>query len=285
MANFRNILIISENTDTSFAVVEKAKELCKNADTKIHLVRIVRRRSLALSVVNLFTGKFYVGTLNQRRHEREYLNRLKNRIRVKDSSFKIMSTIRLRKGGTGCLQKYIREENIDIVIVADNYNIEQSHVIKDCFYTKLAGSIGIPFLGFFKDENGFAVKSILLNITASFPEQNILAAAELAKQYGAHIHIITILNERETETKKQVDTFYLAYKLLSEYGHRPQYKIISGKEKASILLGYAKHIKAGVMFLNANAETNIINIIKRKISQILNPLAGIQVLTVKPCFS
>jgi hypothetical protein len=57
-----------------------------------------------------------------------------------------------------------------------------------------------------------------------------------------------------------------------------------GKEKMAILLGYAKNIKAGMMLINANHDTTFSARLKRKLSEMLHPLSGMQVLTMKLCF-
>ncbi len=48
-----------------------------------------------------------------------------------------------------------------------------------------------------------------------------------------------------------------------------------------VLVGYAKNIKAGMMLIHANHEMTFAAKLKRKLSEMLHPLSGMQVLTMK----
>jgi hypothetical protein len=286
MTAFRNILILLENADSSVATVEKVKELCEVSETNIHLVHIVRKDSLPWAMVRLFTGnkKRDKDRLDRKKSGKFYLNSLKNKIRETDTSLQIISSTQIKKGGSRCLEKYIAEEHIDLVVSTENSKMEDNYILIEPFYANLFKQTGVPVLNFFQEAAGYSAKSIVLPVSGSFPEKSILAVLEIARQFGAHIHIIAILDENKAEMKQKVDNFYLTYKTLSEYGHRPHYKIVLGKEKMAILLGYAKNIKAGMMLINANHDTTFSARLKRKLSEMLHPLSGMQVLTMKLCF-
>jgi len=62
----------------------------------------------------------------------------------------------------------------------------------------------------------------------------------------------------------------------------PQYKILQGADSDAALLRYADQIKADMILLNPNKKKRIPGIMRQKMTDMLNPISALHILTLKP---
>jgi K+-sensing histidine kinase KdpD len=127
------------------------------------------------------------------------------------------------------------------------------------------------------------VKLILLPVSTSVPERKIQIAIEFARKNNGHIHLVTWLKgDDEMSSKTRIDAFYKTYKILKECGYPPQYKILSGFDSREVLLQYAYRVNADLILLSSENESFITGLIKKTITNLLQPLSALHVMMLHP---
>lgn len=283
MIPYKKILIPIDSLHQGQVAAEKALELSDPSETCIHLVSVPRFQSF-------WQQFFYTNAIIKK--QRYFIKRnvlterkieaIKTKILEACPQTVVKTGIIVETGISDQLIKYTLEHNIDLVInTHKSANSGFSWFRKD-WSEELARKASVAVLTVTKGCLNHPIKSILLPVKSFVPERKIQVALAYAKRYNAHIHLVTLLDNNDSDAKIRVDAFYLTYKILSEYGHPPQYKILQGADSDAALLRYADQIKADMILVNPNKKLRIPGIMRQKITDMLNPISALHILTLKP---
>lgn len=284
MVPFKNILIPVDSTYNSQIALEKAIELGDALETTIHLVSVIRFDTL-------WQRLFYTEAIvKQQRYFAKHkqlsekkIDTLKDKIKLLSPQTVIRSAVMIETASTENLIKYTQQNEIDLVISTNQKASKGFSLFRKDVGEELARKGNVAVLTVTKGCLNHPIKSILLPITSFVPERKIQMALSFAKKFNAHIHLVTLLdNNSDVTSKIRIDAFYLTYKILTEYGHSPQYKILQGSDNDAALLHYADQIKADMILVNPEKKNRIPGFIRGKITDMLTPLSALHVLTLKP---
>jgi nucleotide-binding universal stress UspA family protein len=283
MIPYKNILIPIDSLHQAQVAAEKALELSDPSETCIHLVNVIRFQSFwqRIFYTEAFIKKQRYFTKRNALAERK-IETIKAKIAESSPQTVVKSSIIIETTIGDQLIKYTLEHQIDLVVNTHKSARSGLNWFKKDWSEELARKASVAVLTVTKGCLNHPIKSILLSVKSYVPERKIQVALAYAKRYNAHIHLVTLLDNNDTDAKIRVDAFYLTYKILSEYGHPPQYKILQGADSDAALLRYADQIKADMILVNPNKKQRIPGIMQQKITDMLNPISALHILTLKP---
>ncbi|GAC1443909.1 MAG: hypothetical protein NVSMB63_12990 [Sediminibacterium sp.] len=283
MIPFKNILIPVDSLVQAHVAVEKALELYEPAHTTLHLVCTDQQEN-NLNPLQLFKNivTYITNRTNLYQSAADKLAILTRQIASQYPDCPVKNSIGQEYLNAASLTRHIAQEDIDLVIIAKKK--ERPYFFPRCesISVELAKKSNIPILTVTPGCLNHPIKSILLPVNTTVPERRIQVALAFAREYNAHIHLVTLLDNNTVETKARIDAFYHTYKILSEYGHSPQYKILQGADSAEILLRYAYLIKADMIMVSEEKKSSFFGLMHHKITDLLHPLSALHVLTLKP---
>jgi nucleotide-binding universal stress UspA family protein len=278
MTSFSNILIPVDTFYNSHLAVQKAIDLCDEKGTTLHLVTRIRRVSLFTILYCRLTGHQTEELRNKKKAARQELRELKSKLNQEEKNIRFVSVIILKNNFKIFLKRYFLSHRIDLVVSSKTSGFTETSAFSKPFFFLVPKQTGIPVLTVLGENLQPSSRSILIPITGSIRERKVREALSIARKYNSQIHIITILDDSKPNVKQYIDSFYLAYKLFSDFGHAPQYKIMTGKHKEEILLRYAQRHNISMIFINADKLHQPVTSTGSKILRMLQSSKKIHVL-------
>lgn len=284
MIPYKNILIPIDSLHQAQVAAEKALELSDPGETCIHIVSVIRFQSFFQRIfyTEAFIKKQQYFTKRNALAEKK-IEAIKNKIAEASPQTVVKACIIVETAiSSDQLIRYTLEHDIDLVVNTHKSVRTGINWFRKDWSEELARKASVAVLTVTKGCLNHPIKSILLPVKSYVPERKIQVALAYAKRYNAHIHLVTLLDNNDTNAKIRVDAFYLTYKILSEYGHPPQYKILQGADSDAALLRYADQIKADMILVNPDKKQRIPGIMRQKITDMLSPISALHILTLKP---
>lgn len=283
MIPYKNILIPIDSLHQAQVAAEKALELSDPIHTCIHLVSVIQFQSFwqRFFYTNALVQKQRYFTKKNTLAERK-IEAIKTKIAAISPQTIVKTSIIIETAMSDQLIKYTMQHDIDLVVNTHKSSGSGWVWFKKDWSEELARKASVAVLTVTKGCLNHPIKSILLPVKSFVPERKIQVALAYAKKFNAHIHLVTLLDNNDSTAKIKVDAFYLTYKILSEYGHPPQYKILQGADSDAALLRYADQIKADMILVNPNKKKRIPGIMRQKMTDMLNPISALHILTLKP---
>lgn len=283
MIPYKNILIPIDSVHQAQVAAEKALELSDPSETCIHLVSVIQLQSFwqRIFYTKSFIQKQQYFTKRSAIAARK-IEAIKATIANISPHTVVKTSIIIEIAISDQLIKYAVQHDIDLVVNTHKSTRSGLNWLKKDWSEELARKASVAVLTVTKGCLNHPIKSILLPVKSFVPERKIQVALAYAKKFNAHIHLVTLLDNNDSTAKIKVDAFYLTYKILSEYGHPPQYKILQGADSDAALLRYADQIKADMILVNPHKKKRIPGIMRQKIADMLNPISALHILTLKP---
>lgn len=283
MATFNNILIPVDSLYNAQIAAEKALELSDSAQTTLFLVAIIRLDSF-------WQKLFYTDIITQRLPHinkkkalaRKKIEALQNRIAAISPHTPVETTVITETAISDNLMRYTLQHEIDLVIATNQQHRSGFSFFRKDITADLARKANLAVLTVTKSCLNHPIKTIVLPVTSFVPERKIHMALTFSKKFNAHIHLVTMLDSNDVNTKIRVDAFYLTYKILSELGHSPQYKILHGSDSDMALVRYANQVKADMILVNPEKKKILPGFFQGKITDMIQPFSALHILTLKP---
>lgn len=283
MIPYKNILIPIDSVHQAQVAAEKALDLSDPSETCIHLVSVIQLQSFwqRIFYTKSFIQKQQYFTKRSAIAARK-IEAIKATIANISPHTVVKTSIIIEIAISDQLIKYAVQHDIDLVVNTHKSTRSGLNWLKKDWSEELARKASVAVLTVTKGCLNHPIKSILLPVKSFVPERKIQVALAYAKKFNAHIHLVTLLDNNDSTAKIKVDAFYLTYKILSEYGHPPQYKILQGADSDAALLRYADQIKADMILVNPHKKKRIPGIMRQKMADMLNPISALHILTLKP---
>jgi nucleotide-binding universal stress UspA family protein len=283
MASFKNILIHVDSLYQAQIAAEKAIELVNSQATTLHLVALIRHDNWWQRLLYTEVIIKRQSHLSKRKKVAEKkLAALQERIHSIDPTIPIKTMILAETVINEQLLRYTQEQEIDLMIDTNKRSSAAFDLFRTDIAEDLARKANLAVLTVTRGCLNHPIKSIVLPVTDFVPERKIDMALSFAKKFNAHIHLVTLLNNNDVDTKIRIDAFYLTYKILTEFGQSPQYKILHGADSGQVLLRYANQVKADMILVNPEKKKLLPVFFKGKITDMLPPLSALHILTLKP---
>jgi len=118
---------------------------------------------------------------------------------------------------------------------------------------------------------------------SNISRQKVKYAVELAKHYGSVIHIVALMTDKETRTRK---TFDLIIKQVNEFleskGIPKKNKTLYGDNIAKMTMKYANDMDADLIIIMSEQEENLTGYIMGPYAQQVVNHSNIPVLSITP---
>jgi nucleotide-binding universal stress UspA family protein len=278
---FKNILVPVDFSVNTEVAVEQAVELACLQGSTIHLLHVIRSKTMWSKLYGRSRSAFNSGDNNF------YENIL---IKLQQWAQAIEETLPNSKVNT-----YVGEGVVPTEIQRAASEIEPQLIIigKDryhqhCGWNKpicpnaLAKSTGYPVLTVVRRSINKRIKIIVVPVGSFIPVRKIELVIELAKKYRAAIHLVTIPNEIEL-TETNGNSFLETYRILKSNLSSPiEHHILEGKNLAKAILEYAECIGADLILVNPDSETKISNLTGKHINDVLAMSSKMKILSVEP---
>ncbi len=277
MLPLKNILIPVNFFNQSSTALEKALELYEPSYTTIHLVHVLPNK-----VKQVFLRWLAPKAATNKKQALHKLAEMQQHVK-KETSENAVITMMINKGHTiTSFADYIRTHKIDLVIACSEADGGIISLLTRLNTAALTKESDCPVLVITPGCLNHPIKTILINVGSFIPEKKIEVALEFARRYRAHIYLVTILNNMDTNKKTYGDAFYKTYKILKDYGHEPDYKILTGNDSTEALLRHAQMVKADMILLNPLKQHSSSFFINKSFAGLVNPLSALHVLMVNP---
>lgn len=278
---FKNILIPVDSLYNAQIAVDKALELSEAGETTIYLVAIIKYESFWHKLIYTNTQK--QPRLNRKKElARKKLETLREKIYDVVPQILVKTIVIAETTISNNLLRFVQEQEIDLVIATNQQQKTGFSFFRKNIHEDLSVKANLAVLTVTKGCLNHPIKSIVLPVTSFVPERKIHMALAFSKKFNAHIHLVTILDSNDVNTKIRIDAFYLTYKILSELGHSPQYKILHGNDSDMSLVRYANQVKADMILVNPEKKKMIPGFFQGKITDMMQPLSALHILTLKP---
>nr|WP_294993767.1 universal stress protein [uncultured Sediminibacterium sp.] len=281
MVPFKNILIPVDSLYNAQIAVDKALELSEAGETTVYLVAIIKYESFWHKLIYTNTQK--QPRLNRKKElARKKLETLRDKIYDLVPQIVVKTIVITETTISNNLLRFVQEQEIDLVIATNQHQKTGFSFFRKSIHEDLSVKANLAVLTVTKGCLNHPIKSIVLPVTSFVPERKIHMALAFSKKFNAHIHLVTILDSNDVNTKIRIDAFYLTYKILSELGHSPQYKILHGNDSDMSLVRYANQVKADMILVNPEKKKMIPGFFQGKITDMMQPLSALHILTLKP---
>lgn len=281
MVPFKNILIPVDSLYNAQIAVDKALELSEAGETTVYLVAIIKYESFWHKLIYTNTQK--QPRLNRKKElARKKLETLRDKIYDLVPQIVAKTIVITETTISNNLLRFVQEQEIDLVIATNQQQKTGFSFFRKSIHEDLSVKANLAVLTVTKGCLNHPIKSIVLPVTSFVPERKIHMALAFSKKFNAHIHLVTILDSNDVNTKIRIDAFYLTYKILSELGHSPQYKILHGNDSDMSLVRYANQVKADMILVNPEKKKMIPGFFQGKITDMMQPLSALHILTLKP---
>lgn len=278
---FKNILIPVDSLYNAQIAVDKALELSEAGETTVYLVAIIKYESFWHKLIYTNTQK--QPRLNRKKElARKKLETLRDKIYELVPQILVKTIVITETTISNNLLRFVQEQEIDLVIATNQQQKTGFSFFRKSIHEDLSVKANLAVLTVTKGCLNHPIKSIVLPVTSFVPERKIHMALAFSKKFNAHIHLVTILDSNDVNTKIRIDAFYLTYKILSELGHSPQYKILHGNDSDISLVRYANQVKADMILVNPEKKKMIPGFFQGKITDMMQPLSALHILTLKP---
>lgn len=278
---FKNILIPVDSLYNAQIAVDKALELSEAGETTVYLVAIIKYESFWHKLIYTNTQK--QPRLNRKKElARKKLETLRDKIYELVPQILVKTIVITETTISNNLLRFVQEQEIDLVIATNQQQKTGFSFFRKSIHEDLSVKANLAVLTVTKGCLNHPIKSIVLPVTSFVPERKIHMALAFSKKFNAHIHLVTILDSNDVNTKIRIDAFYLTYKILSELGHSPQYKILHGNDSDMSLVRYANQVKADMILVNPEKKKMIPGFFQGKITDMMQPLSALHILTLKP---
>ena len=279
MLAFKNILVPADSMTDAETAAKKAIELCGPDRATIHLAYSEHHKSI---LERFFPWKApEPGSFTDAKDAFSQLAELKEKLNADTGCADFVVEQIPDKTDTTGMADYISTHGIDLVVINKHENGQATGCNDKTIAVELVNETTIPVLTITGDCLNHPVKSILLPVDDVLTQEKIKLALLFARHYHAQIHLVALLHNNEPAPKAKTDAFYMAYKILAEYGHSPHYKILQGTDTADMLLRYAAQVKADLILVNAEKKTSFLSQVQKKMTDLLHPLASLHILSLK----
>lgn len=276
---FSNILIpVDFSFNTEIALL-KALSLAGQAKIRIHLLHVI---NTAPQVGGLYThsfiGSFPVAISSLENLDKSRLEEIKQRILGAVSHTEVCIHVALHKPVQDTVIQYANELQTDLVIIGKTKNHNWFPFLKTINTNELSRKTKCAVLTVKPGGISNKIKSIVIPIGRINPERKIQLLEAVTGNNRPKVHLISIFKKDDPD--KWTGVFLDTYRILSQHLHYPvEYEILTGNNTARAIFFYARSVRADMLIVNANEESNINFISGIQTNDLIRPNSKLNVLT------
>jgi nucleotide-binding universal stress UspA family protein len=273
-SKFRQILVLIGHSNISIHAAEEAALLASRFDSEVHLLHIsssVASKTGFLPNVENLEEVYYEKVLK--------LERIRRHLK---KTYSIVARCHVTQGEFyTTLKKYIKELEIDLLVIG----VKKPHWLRDFLIEgmtkRIMRSVQSEVLSVHGEGNPKRLKKIVLPVGKFIPEKGIKLAHQLARKFGANLHLISSSKSGDNLVNQEYRNLIASYQLLKEITNMPvECKTLSGDDLAQATMKYAECIDADMILMDGGSKNHITDNVLRKCRNILLRRSSIPVLNV-----
>jgi len=278
---FKSILIPVDFSGNTEVAVNQAIELACADGSTIHLLHVIRPKTLWSAVpaanqsMSPVRDNYYAKKVMSKLQELKYV--------IEGSvSYCKVNTYVLEGTVYRNIQDAAKEIKPELIIIGKNSNHKYFSLFNSVCPNGLAKSTGYPVLTVMKNTGDTKIKIIVVPVGSFIPNRKIDLVIELAKKYRAAIHLVTIPNEIDFGEAKG-NSFLETYRILKTGLTSPiKHHILKGNNLPKAIMEYAECIGADLILVNPGSETKISNLTGKHINDALTNSSKLKILSIEP---
>lgn len=277
---FNNILVPVDFRDNTEAAVKQAVELAIEGSSKIHLLHVIKSKSIP-SVIPNDNGTVISKVANY--YAEEMMKRLQQLKYAIENTIPNKVKIHLVEGAVhDIIIDTAKKIHPQLIIIGKKSKYKFFAFSRPLCPNELATLTDCPVLTVSKGSVSTKIKIIVVPIRSFIPKRKIELVYEFAKKFRAKIHLVSLQNKlgaADTERNALLDTYNI---LKTGLNNQIEYHLLNSSNLPKATLQYAESIGADMIFVNPGIETKISSFTGKHINEVLAPSSKLKILFVEP---
>lgn len=236
-SKFNQILVLVDYSQPSIHAAEEAALLASRLESEVHLVHISAKQDV--DIENEENGYY---------EKVEKLDKIKAHLK---KAYGVQIKCHLGVGEFyETLKKYVQDLKINLIVVGAKRKHWLKHFLFEGMTEKIIRSVRSGVLSVYPKRNPKKLKKIVLPIGEFVPEKGLNIAYDLAKKFGANLHLISVTKSGDGSSLENKNLL-TSYFLMKEFTNMPvECKSISASNLAEATLNYANGIDADIILMD-----------------------------------
>jgi len=277
--SFSNILIPVDFSINTEIAVQKALWFAGQGNTTIHLLHVINTTPhVGGFYVHGFSMSLPLTTSSLKTLSETRMEEIK--CRILDSASNTAVTIRVVKNEPiqDTIIHFASKLQTDLIIIGKNKNHNWFPFLKTINANAVSTQTKSAVLTVKPGGISNKIKSVVIPIGITKPERKIELLSAVTGSNRPRIHLVIFFKKDDPDKCHSV--FLETYRTLSEYLHYPvEYEILTGSNTAKIIYDYARSVRADMLILNPDEESEINSISGMQTNDLIKPNSRLNVLT------
>lgn len=276
---FSNILIPVDFSINTEIAVQKALWFAGQGKIMIHLLHVINTSPQGGGLyTHSFPGSFPVATLSLKTLGKSRLQEIKDRILGAVSHAEVAIHVAAHKPVQETVIYYASELQTDLVIIGKNKNHNWLPFLKTINTNEVSRKTKCAVLTVKPGGVSNKIRSVVMPMGRTIPERKIELLGAITGGNRPKVHLVSIFKKDDPD--KWPGVFLETYRTLSQYLHYPvEYEILTGNNTAKTIYAYARSVRADMLIINTNEESNINFIPGIQTNDLIRPNSKLNVLT------
>jgi nucleotide-binding universal stress UspA family protein len=277
---FKNILIPVDFEINTEMAIKKAIELSDAGETIINLFH-VRERSFFSTLYNHsgndYNNNFGNGTLSIS----EKLTQWKELIETNYPDIRVKTDIKKATSIQNAIINKAKGIDADLIIICKHSYSKLFTFLNTVFPNRIAKTTGSPVLTFKPGSVYTNTRCIVVPIGPTIPRRKIDMLVALKQKFRISIHLVTVLKKKQNSNEFSAYALMQTYKFLKDIVQCPlHHEVLHGDNVAAATFNYAQSIKADMLLVDPESETQLSAFPKKHINDEIKPNSKLQILAI-----
>lgn len=277
---FKNILIPVDFEINTEMAINKAIELSDAEETTIYLFHVQRNHIFSRfydQSGNWFNSELSNGTNNIP----DKLIQWKELIETNYPGIKVRTDIKKAGSIQNAIIHKAKGIEADLIVICKHSYNRLFTFLNTVFPNKIAKMTGAPVLTFKPGSVYTKTKCIVVPIGFTIPKRKIDMLVTFRQKFRISIHLVTVLKKNQHSNEFSGYALMQTYKFLRDIVHCPlHHEVLHGDNVAAATFNYANSIKADMLLVDPESETQLSAFPKKHINDELRPNSKLQILAI-----
>lgn len=253
--NFRQILCLVDHSTASLNAARQAALIASKLNNQLHLLHVSPDQRPKNRMAHLFI-ETYENNEAEYYHKVDQLEKLKREL---NKQYDIAITCFERRGSfIDMVKNHVKQFSIDLIVLGAKKRNWFREIAFESKVRSVIRSIDCEVLAVHADSRMKKLKKIVLPVNKFVPKRKIGIAYELAKQFTAKIHLISLNRNEKVFNEGSTEALVGSYRYLRDLTNIPiECSSVFGKNIAEAAVHYANVIDADLIVIDEGVESDV----------------------------
>jgi nucleotide-binding universal stress UspA family protein len=273
---FKKIIVPADFSVNTEIALKKAVELADEGAT-IHL----------LHVSNLdFYRRYFLGYIGKsenpwRTRTLEKLSRYKNVVQQSNKKILVKIWIVRASSTQNAIENKAKNIGAELIVIGKKNKHNVLPFLNTVISANLARRTSAAVLTVKPGAIYHKLRTIIVPIANKNADRKLEMVAAISKKFPLHIHLVTFIDSGNKPVDFYASSLLRAFQWLKTSTRcQIEYSALHGRNRARVLLDYAKKSDADILLVNPETETKV-NWLNAHISDMLPPTSKVEILAVR----